>query len=88
MSLVGVTQTGDRLASLEALRDLLAVQIEQCDTFRDLAALTLRLTDVLEQIDTMPAHREASAADEIADRRNARRRARSTNQTRTQKRSS
>jgi hypothetical protein len=65
--------TGNRLATLEALRDRLAAEIDQCDTQKDLAALVLRLTDVLEQIDSMPSTQQVSAADEIAERRAARR---------------
>lgn len=72
--LAGVAQEGDRLATLEALRDRLASEIDDCDSKRDLAALALRLTDVLEQIDELDARRPGGAADEIARRRRERRR--------------
>lgn len=75
MSLVGVAQTGDKRATLETLRDLLATAIDDCDSLRDLAALALRLTDVLNEIDKLPNSKDVTAADEIANRRNARRRA-------------
>jgi hypothetical protein len=87
MSLVGVTQTGDRLAALETLRDLLAAAIDECDSNRDLAALALRLTDVLNEIDKTPTSRQASAADEIAERRVARRNASSARKARAAPRS-
>ena len=70
--------SGDRLAALRALRDRLATEIDDCDSPRDLAALALRLTDVLTQIDAVPNTEQVSAADELADRR-ARRRSNSAN---------
>ena len=51
MPLAGVAATGDRRATLEALRDLLAAAIDDTESGRDLAALALRLTDVLNEID-------------------------------------
>lgn len=74
--IAGVAQTGDRLAVLEALRDRLATEIDECLSNRDLASLTLRLVDILEQIDGLSVSRYRGAADEIADRRAARRGAR------------
>lgn len=68
-----VVHAGDRRASLEALRDTLATAIDNCDSLRDLAALSARLTDVLIQIESMPATAEVSPADEIAERRASRR---------------
>jgi hypothetical protein len=62
-----------RLGMLLALRDRLASEVDECDDQRLLPALVLRLTDVLEQIDSMPVSRVVSSADEIAKRRAARR---------------
>lgn len=62
-----------RVAILEALRRRLAAEIDVCDTPKDLPALVLRLTDVVEQLDSMPTSEQVSAADEIAERRAARR---------------
>ena len=45
--LANVAQGGDRLATLEALRDRLAREIDDCAYTRDLPALMLRFTDVL-----------------------------------------
>lgn len=73
MALVDVVAAGDRLASLMALRDRLAADLDEATTARDVAPLVLRLTDVLEQIDSMPTSRQVSAADEIAARRAKRR---------------
>jgi len=73
-SLVQAALTGDRLVTLEVLRNLLAVQLEEAPEPKDFALLAGRFTDVLAQIDDIPTSREASAADEIAARRAARRR--------------
>lgn len=74
MGLGDVVRGGERLASLEALRDRLADEIESCDSKRDLAALSQRLADVLDKIDEIPTSKRVSRADEIAERRAARRR--------------
>lgn len=67
-------QTGDRLKTLHDLRDLLARNIEACESMRDLAALSGRLQAVLAEIDELsPAEQEVDAVDEIAKRRSARR---------------
>lgn len=68
-----VVAAGDRLASLVALRDRLAADLDEATAARDVAPLVLRLTDVLEQIEAMPTSRQTSAADEIAARRSKRR---------------
>jgi hypothetical protein len=72
-ALANIARESGRLAALEALRDRLAREIDECDSPRDLPALALRFTDVLAQIDDMPQSREVSRADEIAARRTARR---------------
>jgi hypothetical protein len=45
--------TGSRLTALRALRDYLAASLDSCESKRDQAALTARLTDVLVQIDEL-----------------------------------
>ncbi len=75
-SLVAVAHSGDRLATLQLLRDRLAADLDATFDAREVAALALRLTDVLDKIDAMPVSREVSPADEIAERRAARRGAR------------
>lgn len=72
-SVTEATREDNRLESLKALRDTLARAIDSCDSLRDLAALSARLTDVLAQIEAIPNKAEVSAADEIAARRAARR---------------
>lgn len=73
MSLEQVVAGNDYRASLTALRDFLARQLDECDSMRDAASLTARLADVLERIEAIPGEAEVSAADEIARRRASRR---------------
>ena len=77
-----VARTGDRLATLQVLRDRLACDLDVARDPREVAALALRFTDVLQQIDAMPTTEKVSAADEIAERRAARRRAHPARKTR------
>ena len=63
---------GNRVATLEAVRDRLAAQIDSCRDERALPNLVLRLTDVLSQIDSLPASHPMDAADVIAERRRQR----------------
>lgn len=66
--------SGDRLATLRDLRDLLAQQIQTCESLRDLASLSGRLQAVLDQIAVLePKKAEGDGVDEIAARRAARR---------------
>jgi hypothetical protein len=66
--------SGDRLQTLRDLRDLLATQIQSCDSLRDLASLSGRLQAVLDQIAVLePKKAEGDGVDEIAARRAARR---------------
>lgn len=67
-------ESGDHLATLRDLRDLIARQIEACDSLRDLASLSGRLQAVLDQIAELePKKAEGDGIDEIARRRAARR---------------
>ncbi|MBX7433481.1 hypothetical protein JDV09_15375 [Mycobacterium sp. Y57] len=67
------------MESLRALRDRLADELDECSSSRDVAALSARLADVLEQIEKIPTTEQVSKADEIAERRAARRGAGSAN---------
>ena len=71
--LIESAATGDRLAALRDLRDLLARNIVACESPRDLAALSRQMTDVLEQIESLaPSKSEVDPLDEITARRAAR----------------
>ena len=66
--------SGSRLRALHDLRDLLARNIESCDSLRDLAALSGRFQAVLSEIDELtPKEAVGDGIDEIAKRRSARR---------------
>lgn len=67
--LASVAAEGDRTATLKALRDRLAREIERCESGRDVAALSRQLTYVLEQIDANPGEVEGSPLDDLAKRR-------------------
>ena len=53
-SICKAAKTGSRRATLEALRDKLAETIDECESGRDVAALSRRLMDVCEVLDAMP----------------------------------
>jgi hypothetical protein len=65
-------ESGDRLETLIALRDRLAVDLDACQSARDVAALSQRLMDVLEQVDTLQHGRSKKVEtplDELKKRR-------------------
>lgn len=72
-----VVRTGDRLRSLEVLRDHLAVTAESAPP-QYVAALAKQLAAVMEEIATLRPPKEANAVDEIEARREARRKAAAT----------
>lgn len=49
-----------RLAGLIALRDRLAVEVDTCESARDVAALSRQFTDVLLQIDELSVNTESA----------------------------
>ena len=65
-------KAGHRLATLEAIRDRLSQDIDDCRDERALPNLVLRLTDVLAQIDNLPPRVSTAPADVIAERRRQR----------------
>lgn len=74
MTLSESAQSGNRLKALCDLRDLLAKNIEDCQSLRDLASLSGRFQAVLEEIAKIEGPQEAGdGIDEIAQRRAARR---------------
>ena len=52
--LVEAARNGDRRKTLEALRDKLAASIQDCESGRDVAALSKRLMEVMAELDSMP----------------------------------
>jgi hypothetical protein len=67
-------QKGDRKATLIALRDRLAEEIDQCVDGAELSSLALRLQRTLEQIEDMGGERPEEN-DALAARRDAKLRA-------------
>lgn len=57
-NLVSATQSGDRRRTLVALRDRIAETIDSCESGRDMAALSKRLMEVMDEIDSMPSEVE------------------------------
>jgi hypothetical protein len=68
VSVASAAKTGDTLATLIALRDRLAQQLDQTHSARDVAALSRQLSAVLTQIGNMPKP-EPSLRNEIAAKR-------------------
>jgi hypothetical protein len=73
-TLASVAQRGDHAATLRALRNKLAREIDQCEQPRDIAPLAARLTDVMAQLEAIKAP-TTSKRDDLARKRAARRKA-------------
>jgi hypothetical protein len=74
VTLVEASDSDDRLMALVELRRQLAQAIDECSSGRDLASLSQRFMDALEQIEQVELARSAprsNARDEIAARRAA-----------------
>lgn len=76
MALLEEVRKGRR-EGLEALRDRLAEELDQCESSRDVAALSLRLADVLEQVANLTGQsagvaQPVSSVDEFTSRRRGR----------------
>lgn len=67
MNLVEAAKSGDKRATLIALRDKLAETIENCESGRDMAANSKRLMEVMAEIDALPdpAERKVSKHDRL-----------------------
>lgn len=63
--------TGDRRATLEALRNFLAAQLQIAE--RDIPALAKQLRDTIAELESLPNAKETSRVDELNARRSARR---------------
>jgi len=61
--------SGDRRATLEALRDKLAATIDSWVEPKELAALSLRLERVLEELDGLSDDADRDIADELRAKR-------------------
>ena len=54
MNLIEAAKSGDKRATLIALRDKLAETIENCESGRDMAANSKRLMEVMAEIEALP----------------------------------
>ena len=54
MSLLEAAKSGDKRATLIALRDKLAETIENCESGRDMAANSKRLMEVMAELESLP----------------------------------
>ena len=53
-NLVDAAKSGDKRATLIALRDKLAETIQNCDSGRDMASNSKRLMEVMAEIESLP----------------------------------
>ena len=58
--LVKAAQSGSKRETLEALRDKIASSIQDCESGRDVAALSKRLMEVVNEIDALPKQKKDS----------------------------
>lgn len=58
MDITEAAATGNRKATLIALRDVLARTIQNCDSGRDMAALSKRLIEVMNEIEAIEVNDE------------------------------
>jgi hypothetical protein len=72
-SIAAAAEKGDRAATLEALRDRLAREIDQADSPEDVAVLSARLTDVLAQLAAISPTTKVSTVGQLARKRRERR---------------
>lgn len=56
--LITAARSGDKRATLIALRDKLAETIQNCDSGRDMASNTKRLMEVMAELETLPDPKE------------------------------
>lgn len=66
MNIIEAAASGDRKETLVALRDAIAQSIEMTESGRDMAALSKRLMEVMDAIDSFPSG-EPSEFDEVLD---------------------
>lgn len=53
MDLITAAASGDRRATLVALRDAIARTIQSCESGRDMASLSKRLMEVMDELDAL-----------------------------------
>lgn len=73
--LVKAAKSGDKRATLIALRDKLAETIQNCDSGRDMASNSKRLMEVMAEIEALPdpKKKKISKHDRLKNKVNAKR---------------
>lgn len=74
-SLIEAAKSGDKRATLIALRDKLAQTIQECDSGRDMASNSKRLMEVMAELEAMPdpANQKVSKHDRLKKKVDAKR---------------
>jgi len=74
MNLVEAAKSGDKRATLIALRDKLAETIDNCESGRDMAANSKRLMEVMAELESLPDPSEikVSKHDRLKEKREKR----------------
>lgn len=74
MGLLDAAKSGDKRATLIALRDKLAETIENCESGRDMAANSKRLMEVMAELESLPdpAEIKKSKHDRLKEKREKR----------------
>ena len=69
--LVKAARSGNRRETLEALRDKIASSIQDCESGRDVAALSKRLMEVMGELDALPKPKKESPLSKAKAKRGA-----------------
>lgn len=74
MNLVEAAKSGDKRATLIALRDKLAETIDNCESGRDMAANSKRLMEVMAELESLPDPSEVKVSkhDRLKEKREKR----------------
>ena len=66
-NLMDAAMSGDRRRTLEALRDKIAASIQDCESGRDVAALSKRLMEVMGELDALPRQSDDDGLAELQE---------------------
>lgn len=69
-NLVEAAKSGDKRATLIALRDILAKTIQECDSGRDMASNTKRLMEVMAEIEALPSEEKKTSKHDRLKKKN------------------
>lgn len=72
-NLIEAAKSGDKRATLIALRDKLAETIQNCDSGRDMASNSKRLMEVMAEIEALPSENKKESMHDRLKRKNEKR---------------